>query len=1169
GCVRPREMMLVLGRPGSGCSTLLKVLGNQRAGYDNIEGSVTYGGTDASEMAKHYSSEVIYTPEEDFHYAALTVRQTLNFAISTRTPSRESRLDGESRDQYRKTYLDSVSKVFWIQGVLDTMVGNDIIKGISGGEKRRVSLAEAMVTKASTQCWDNSTRGLDASTALEYVSGLRSMANIASNATIVALYQASENLYKRFDKVLVIVEGRCAYFGKAQEAREYFESLGFECPTRQTTADFISSVSDEYARQIKPGWEDRIPRSAEDFERAYNNSSAKKKAMRDLETFEDELNSEREQNRARDEEAKKQRKNFMLPIWKQALLLTRHQFLLMFGDRYTLLGKWAIVLFLAFIVGSLFYDLPKNTNGLFTRGGVLFYIILFNSLLAMAELSGLFDRRPVIYKHRALSMYRPAAFALAQVLADVPQLLIQVAIFDIVVYFLSNLARTASQFFICYLFTFLITMTMYSFFRAIGAISASLDVATRMTGLCLQFLVVYTGYFLPPTHMRPWLHWFMWLNPIQYTFEALIANEFYDQEFTCTSDTIGPQGPRASQPYQACLVQGSEPGRLSVNGARYIKSNFTYTRHHLWRNFGVVIAWFILYVLITMAGMEMQKGQQSGKSMTVYRREEAPKDVKRALAGKDTKKPSDEEKHDEKESNMRSSSSGDESAAGEDNQAGANNGADDMGISTTGATFTWQHVNFSVPSGGGQKQLLQDVQGYVRPGRLTCMIGASGAGKTTLLNALAQRLTVGSLSGEFLVNGKKLPKSFARNTGYAQQADIHESALTVRESLRFSAYLRRPRDVPLKEKYDYCEKVIDLLELRPIAGAVVGTEGSGLDAEQRKRVTIAVELAAKPELLLFLDEPTSGLDSLAAFNLVRLLRKLTDSGQAVLATIHQPSAVLFEQFDELILLQAGGRVVYHGELGKDSRTLIDYFEKNGGKKCPPNANPAEYMLEVIGAGDPNYNGKDWGDVWANSEECKSRTREIESIVQEKGKEEESQEKLSDTEYAMPIWDQVMAVTRRAFIADWRTPDYALGKFLLQIFCGLFNTFTFWHINHATIDFQQRLFSVFLLIIIAPPLIQQLQPRFLHFRHLFEARESQAKVYSWVAVIFAAVVTELPYAMVSGTIYFCCCSFGQMLAAWAPNELFASLLVPALITFPISFAGVVVPYRLMPSFWRWW
>lgn len=123
---------------------------------------------------------------------------------------------------------------------MDTKVGNEVVRGVSGGEKKRVSIAEAMITKASTQCWDNSTRGLDASTALEYVQSLRSLTNMAHVSTAVALYQAGESLYDLFDKVLLIDEGRCMYYGPTDTAAGYFEDLGFVRPARWTTADFVS-----------------------------------------------------------------------------------------------------------------------------------------------------------------------------------------------------------------------------------------------------------------------------------------------------------------------------------------------------------------------------------------------------------------------------------------------------------------------------------------------------------------------------------------------------------------------------------------------------------------------------------------------------------------------------------------------------------------------------------------------------------------------------------------------------------------------------------------------------------------------------------------------------------------------------------------------------------------
>ncbi len=428
--------------------------------------------------------------------------------------------------------------------------------------------------------------------------------------------------------------------------------------------------------------------------------------------------------------------------------------------------------------------------------------------------------------------------------------------------------------------------------------------------------------------------------------------------------------------------------------------------------------------------------------------------------------------------------------------------------------------------------------------------------------------------------------------------DVHEPTATVREALQFSALLRQPREVAREEKLAYCETIIDLLEMRDIAGATIGTIGEGLNQEQRKRLTIGVELASKPELLMFLDEPTSGLDSGAAFNIVRFLRKLADAGQAVLCTIHQPSAVLFEHFDELLLLKSGGRVVYHGELGKDSQTLLRYFESHGAHRCPPDANPAEYMLEAIGAGDPNYHGKDWADEWAASKEHETRGREIDDMVSQRSHVEPSQSLRDDREYAAPLSTQVSAVMKRAFVAYWRSPSYIVGKFMLHILTGLFNCFTFWRLGYSTIDYQNRLFSIFMTLTISPPLIQQLQPVFLNSRNIFQSRENSAKIYSWFAWVTAAVVVEIPYAIVAGGIYFNCwwwgifgtrvsgftsgfsfllvllfelyyVSFGQAIAAFAPNELLASLLVPIFFLFVVSFCGVVVPPMQLPTFWRSW
>ena len=487
-----------------------------------------------------------------------------------------------------------------------------------------------------------------------------------------------------------------------------------------------------------------------------------------------------------------------------------------------------------------------------------------------------------------------------------------------------------------------------------------------------------------------------------------MSNEFTGLDIICEPPFL--VGQRA--PYQSCTLQGSQPGSNTVSGADYIQVAYSYSRSHLWRNFGFICAFFTFFVFLTAVGMEIQKPNKGGGSVTIYKRGQVPSSVAKALeAG---------ESNDLEKNISRESEPVDDLEKVKSDSNGSDSDGQVKGVAKNETVFTWQNVNYSIPVQGGERQLLQDVQGFVRPGKLTALMGASGAGKTTLLNTLAQRINFGSVTGDFLVDGRPLPMSFQRASGFAEQMDVHEPTATVREALRFSAKLRQPKEVPLHEKYEYCETIIQLLEMDSIAGATIGTIGSGLNQEQRKRLTIAVELASKPELLMFLDEPTSGLDSQAAYNVVRFLRKLADAGQAILCTIHQPSAVLFEQFDELLLLKTGGRTVFHGELGHDSKHLIEYFERSGGHRCPPETNPAEYMLEVIGAGDPDYNGPDWADVWNVSSEKQSRTEEILDMTEKRRNADTAAALKDDREFAMPLMTQIYTVTHRNFVAYWRS-----------------------------------------------------------------------------------------------------------------------------------------------------
>lgn len=715
GCVRPGELLLVLGRPGAGCSTFLKTFCNQRAGFESVEGQVTYGGTDAATMAKDFRGEVIYNPEDDLHYATLSVKRTLTFALQTRTPGKESRLEGETREDYVREFLRVVTKLFWIEHTLGTKVGNEFIRGVSGGERKRVSIAEAMITRASVQGWDNSSKGLDASTAVEYVKSIRAMTNMADTSTAVSLYQAGETLYDLVDKVLLIDEGKCLYFGRAEDAKKYFQNLGFECPERWTTADFLTSVTDEHERSVREGWEDRIPRTAGEFSDAYRRSEDYQKNLRDIDEFEAELETLAEERR-RNESQKSKKKNYEIAFHKQVMACTHRQFLVMFGDKASLFGKWGGLLFQGLIVGSLFYNLPDTAAGAFPRGGTLFFLLLFNALLALAEQTAAFESKPILLKHKSFSFYRPSAFAIAQTVVDVPLVFIQVIIFNVIIYFMANLARTASQFFISCLILWLVTMVTYAFFRAISAWCGTLDVATRFTGVAIQILVVYTGYLIPPDSMHPWFGWLRWVNWIQYGFECLMANEFAYLTLQCEPPYLVPQGPNARPQNQGCTLAGASPGSTSVSGAAYIQESFTYTRSHLWRNFGFLWAFFIFFVFLTALGMEHMKPNVGGGAITVFKRGQVPKKVEESIATGGRAKG---DKQDEESGRRDPVANGDAERTKSDEQI-------TQEVAKNETVFTFQNINYTIPFEKGERKLLNDVQGYVRPGKLTALMGASG-----------------------------------------------------------------------------------------------------------------------------------------------------------------------------------------------------------------------------------------------------------------------------------------------------------------------------------------------------------------------------------------------------------------------------------------------------------
>lgn len=576
-----------------------------------------------------------------------------------------------------------------------------------------------------------------------------------------------------------------------------------------------------------------------------------------------------------------------------------------------------------------------------------------------------------------------------------------------------------------------------------------------------------------------------------------MINEFHDRDFPCS--TFVPSYGELSLRQQVCTTVGSVAGQSFVSGDAYLNSSFAYYHSHKWRNFGILIVFMIGLMVIYLAATEYISAKKSKGEVLVFRKGHAP-----AVLTKTT--PDDIEAAGAADAVAEKSSKAQEASAIIQKQT---------------AIFHWQDVCYDIKIKKEERRILDHVDGWVRPGTLTALMGVSGAGKTTLLDVLATRVTMGVIGGEMLVDGRQRDDSFQRKTGYVQQQDLHLSTSTVREALKFSALLRQPAKTPRKEKLEYVEEVIKLLDMEEYADAVVGVPGEGLNVEQRKRLTIGVELAAKPQLLLFLDEPTSGLDSQTSWAICDLMEKLTRAGQAILCTIHQPSAMLFQRFDRLLFLAKGGRTVYFGEVGKNSHVLTSYFERNGGHKCPPDANPAEWMLEVIGAAPGSHTDKDWHEVWRNSPEYQVVHQELDRMKAELPKITQPAvtigDKASYREFAAPFWAQFIEVTRRVFEQYWRTPSYIYAKAFLCTLSSLFIGFSFYNSKNSQQGLQDQLFSIFMLFTIFGQLVQQIMPHFVTQRSLYEVRERPSKTYSWKAFMMSNILVEIPWnALMAGT-----------------------------------------------------
>ncbi|XP_047264907.1 pleiotropic drug resistance protein 1 [Capsicum annuum] len=1176
GIVKPCRLTLLLGPPGSGKTTLLLALAGRLDSDLRVTGKVTYNGHELNEFVPERTAA--YISQHDLHIGEMTVRETLEFSarcqgvgsryemlaeLSRREKAANIKPDVDidmfmkavSTDgQEAKVITDYVLKILGLDICADTMVGDQMIRGISGGQKKRVTTGEMIVGPSKALFMDEISTGLDSSTTYSIVNSLKQSVQILKGTALISLLQPAPETYNLFDDIILLSDGYIVYQGPREDVLEFFESMGFKCPDRKGVADFLQEVTSKKDQQQYWVRRDEPYRfiTSKEFAEAYQSFHVGRKVS-------DEISNVFDKSKSHPAALTTEKYG----IGKRELLkvCTEREFLLMQRNSFVYIFKFFQLLVIALMTMTIFFrtKMPRDdaTDGGIYSGALFFTVIMlmFNGL---SELPLTLYKLPVFYKQRDFLFYPSWAYAIPSWILKVPITFLEVGMWVFLTYYVIGFDPNVGRFFKQFLLLVVVNQMASGLFRFIAAVGRTMGVASTFGAFALLLQFALGGFILARPDMKDWWIWGYWISPLMYSVNGILVNEFNGKKWK----HIAPNE--------------TEPLGTSVVSSR----GFFPDAYWYWISIGALVGFTIIFNIAYSLALAYLN--PFGKPQATI--------------------------SEESENNEDSESSSQITSTTEGGSVGENQNKKGMVLPFEPHSITFDEVVYSVDmppemreqdTGDNRLVLLKGVSGAFRPGVLTALMGVSGAGKTTLMDVLAGRKTGGYIDGSIKISGyPKKQETFARISGYCEQNDIHSPYVTVYESLVYSAWLRLSHDVDEPKRLMFVEQVMDLVELTPLRSALVGLPGvNGLSTEQRKRLTIAVELVANPSII-FMDEPTSGLDARAAAIVMRAVRNTVDTGRTVVCTIHQPSIDIFEAFDELFLMKRGGQEIYVGPLGRESCHLIKYFEAIPGvSKIHEGYNPATWMLEVTSSSQEMALGVDFTELYKNSDLCRRNKALIEELsVPQPG----TSDLHFETQFSQPFWVQCMACLWKQHWSYWRNPAYTAVRFLFTTFIALIFGSMFWDIGTKTTrpqDLTNAMGSMYAAVLfLGVQNSSSVQPVVSVERTVFY-REKAAGMYSAIPYAFAQVLIEIPYVFVQAVVYglivysmigfewtvakffwyfffmfftfLYFTFFGMMTVAVTPNQNVASIVAGFFYTVWNLFSGFIVPRPRIPIWWRWY
>lgn len=495
----------------------------------------------------------------------------------------------------------------------DTIVGDSFVRGISGCERKRISLAEVLAVNAAVTSWDDPISGLDSSSALDFLGLLHDMSRTAGMTNIVTLYQASEAMYQYFDRVLLMDEGHMIFCGPASRAKQYFLDLGFRCVERQTTPDFLTAITSPAERTFQDTYTGPRYETPEALAQVFRDSEDYRQLQQEMARYHEQIASSPSITTSFQSESTGIRSRFSpksavepSSIWTQSLVTLRRQYQLIWRDWKTLLAVVILTAVNAVITASAYYMAPKTATGSFERSGALFFSLVYFTLNALTEVPKTISSLSILLKQNRMRYLHPTALVIAQTLAEIPVAILQSLVFACCYYFTIGLDKTASSFWFYVLIVFTHFTSISCLFRMLGAWPPNLSIGLLMGGSAVPMVCLYTGYAPPVPTMLHWGSWIRRISPTPFGMEALMGNEYADMTLHCTAKELIPHGPGYNDiRYQGCHMPGSHRESAEVSGLTYLTAQYGFEAKNMWRDFGIILIIWFLYVVLTAIGLSI------------------------------------------------------------------------------------------------------------------------------------------------------------------------------------------------------------------------------------------------------------------------------------------------------------------------------------------------------------------------------------------------------------------------------------------------------------------------------------------------------------------------------------------------------------------------------------